>query len=242
MQRYTTRDKIVLAGIAVLFIYYFGTTSRFGSIEGFVLFIGALVLAVTFHEFAHAFIALRLGDWTAQRLGRVSLNPIRHLDLFGSLSFLFVGFGWGKPVPINPYNMRTSPAVGAAISALAGPTSNVLFAFLISLPYRVGFGPSAGSYEHLFLQVLFSVNILLAAFNFLPIPPLDGFSLARLVLPRHVSDWLEQYGMFVLIVLVFLPALLGREFDILGRITGPLSQILGQIAGGGTPLLRGRLF
>ena len=128
------------------------------------------------------------------------------------------------------------------MSAWAGPASNVLFAFLVSVPYRVGIGTSAGTYEDVFLRILFSVNILLAAFNFLPIPPLDGFSLARLVLPRHVSDWLEQYGMFVLLVLVFLPALAGREFDILGRLTGPLSAALGQVAGAGTPLVRGRLF
>ena len=89
---------------------------------GFGLSIVALVAAVTFHEFAHAFVALRLGDATAKLLGRVSLNPIRHLDLFGSLAFLFFGFGWGKPVPINPYNMRgVSPLVGAAISAHCRP-------------------------------------------------------------------------------------------------------------------------
>ena len=144
MQRYTTRDILVLGLIAVLFIWYFGRTSG-RTPEQFLLFIGALVLAVTFHEFAHAFVALQLGDATAQRMGRVSLNPIRHLDLFGSLSFLFVGFGWGKPVPINPYNMRMSPAVGAAISALAGPASNVLFAFLVTVLLRMGLSLTPGS-------------------------------------------------------------------------------------------------
>ncbi|MDP8922126.1 MAG: site-2 protease family protein [Chloroflexota bacterium] len=230
MQRYTTRDKLVLAAVAILFIYYFGTTSRFGSIEGFVLFIGALILAVTFHEFAHAFVALQLGDWTAHRMGRVSLNPIRHLDLFGSMAFLFVGFGWGKPVPINPYNMRLSPAVGAAVSALAGPTSNVLFAFLVTVPLRFGLSPTPGTYEAIFWQQLFSVNILLAAFNFLPIPPLDGFSLARLVLPPHISDWLEQYGMFVLLALVFLPALIPGMPDIIQLMVAPLRVVLREIA------------
>jgi len=243
MQRYTPRDILVLVLVAVLFAYSFGTSSRFGgSIEGFLLSIGALVLAVTFHEFSHAFIALRLGDWTAQRMGRVSLNPLRHLDLFGSLSFLFVGFGWGKPVPINPYNMRMSPAVGAAISALAGPASNVLFAALVALPFHVGLSIDRGSLEFAFLSALFSVNILLAAFNFLPIPPLDGFSLARLILPPNISAWLEQYGMFVLLALVFLPSLLGREFDVLGRLMNPLASFLSVLVGGGTPLVRGRLF
>ena len=221
MQRYTTRDILVLGLIAVLFIWYFGRTSG-RTPEQFLLFIGALVLAVTFHEFAHAFVALQLGDATAQRMGRVSLNPIRHLDLFGSLSFLFVGFGWGKPVPINPYNMRMSPAVGAAISALAGPASNVLFAFLVTVLLRMGLSLTPGSYEAAFVRELFGVNVALAAFNFLPIPPLDGFSLARLVLPYNVSAWLEQYGLFVLLALVFLPGLIPGMPDVIGLLVSPI--------------------
>ena len=228
MHRYTPRDIIVLVAIGGLVIWYFGRTS-FGSPDRFVLYLVALVLAITFHEFAHAFVALRLGDATAKMLGRVSLNPIRHLDLFGSLAFLFVGFGWGKPVPINPYNMRgVSPLVGAAISALAGPASNVLFAFLITVPFRLDLIPQGAidPYTLRFINTLLDVNILLAAFNFLPIPPLDGFSLARLVLPYHISAWLEQYGMFILIGLVFLPqiaSMLGMPgMDPLSQIMRPL--------------------
>src|SRR5215207_2562151 len=137
MQRYTPRDIVVLALIAGLFFWSFAQSSS-RSLEEFAFFLLALVLAVSFHECAHATVALLLGDSTAKLLGRVSLNPIRHLDLFGSMAFLFIGFGWGKPVPINPYNMRgVSPLVGAAISAIAGPVSNVLFAFLVSIPFRL---------------------------------------------------------------------------------------------------------
>ena len=221
MRRYTPRDIFVLALIAILFVWYFGRTSG-RTPEQYLLFLVALVLAVTFHEFAHAFVALKLGDATAHRMGRVSLNPIRHLDLFGSLSFLFVGFGWGKPVPINPYNMRMSPAVGAAISALAGPASNVLFAFLVTVPLRMGLAPSSGSIEAALVRELFIVNVSLAAFNFLPIPPLDGFSLARLVLPYNASAWLEQYGLFVLLALVFLPGLIPGMPDVIGLLVGPV--------------------
>lgn len=228
MQRYTTRDVIVLVLLAGLFIWYFGRSSG-RTPEQFLIFIGALILAVTFHEFMHAFVALQLGDATAQRLGRVSLNPIRHLDLFGSLAFLFFQFGWGKPVPINPYNMRTNPAIGAAISALAGPASNVLFAFLVTVPLRAGLAPSPGTFEAVFVQELFLVNVLLAAFNFLPIPPLDGFSLARLVLPYNVSAWLEQYGMFVLIALVFLPGLIPGIPNIIGLMVGPVQAAILEI-------------
>ena len=231
MQRYTPRDIVVLVIIGALFVWYFGRTS-FGSPDRFLIYIAALIVAVTFHEFAHAFVALRLGDATAKLLGRVSLNPIRHLDLFGSLAFLFVGFGWGKPVPINPYNMRgVSPIVGAAIAALAGPTSNVLLAFLVTVPFRLDVIPPGwiDPYTLRFMQTLLTINISLAAFNFLPIPPLDGFSLARLVLPRHISAWLEQYGMFVLIALVFLPQFFGRQLDFLSILTNPLRMLIRDI-------------
>jgi Zn-dependent protease len=229
---YSVRDIVVLLAIGGLFVWFYGGRGGFGSPDRFLLFIVALVLAVTFHEFAHAFVALRLGDATAKMLGRVSLNPIRHLDLFGSLAFLFIGFGWGKPVPINPYNMRgVSPLVGAAISAIAGPVSNVLFAFLVTIPFRM-FAMQSGTldpYTLRFIDTLITVNISLAAFNFLPIPPLDGFSLARLVLPRQVSAWLELYGMFVLIALVFLPQFLGQQWNILSLLTDPLREIIGEI-------------
>jgi Zn-dependent protease len=226
---YSLRDIVVLLAIGGLVVWYYGGQS-FGSPDRFLIFIAALVAAVTFHEFAHAFVALKLGDATAKLLGRVSLNPIRHLDLFGSLAFLFVGFGWGKPVPINPYNMRgVSPMVGAAISALAGPASNVLLAFLATIPIRLGLLGSPDPMIIMFIQTLIAVNISLAAFNFLPIPPLDGFSLARLVLPRYISAWLEQYGMFILIALVFLPQFFGRQLDFLSMLTNPLRQLISEI-------------
>jgi Zn-dependent protease len=230
MQRYTPRDIVVLVLIAGLFIWYYGRQPGFGgSPEGFIITLVALVVAVTFHEFAHAFIALQLGDATAKLLGRVSLNPIRHLDLFGSLAFIFFQFGWGKPVPINPYNMRgVGPLTGDFLATIAGPVSNVILAFLVTVPFRLELVPTRGldPYVLQFIESLLRVNIPMAAFNFLPIPPLDGFSIARLFLPRNVTGWLEQYGMFVLIALVFLPQFLGRQFDFLGMVTGPLRAMI----------------
>jgi Zn-dependent protease len=226
---------VVLALIGGLMIWSL-SRSRNQTWEEFLLMIVALVVAVTFHEFAHAFVALMLGDATAKLLGRVSLNPIRHLDLFGSLAFLFVGFGWGKPVPINPNNMRgVSPTVGYAISALAGPASNVLLAFLVTVPLRLGLISLRGVDPLVadFIQTLLVVNISLAAFNFLPIPPLDGFSIARLVLPRNASAFLEQYGMFVLIALIFIPQFLGRQFDLLSMFTNPIRAAIGTLVTAG---------
>src|SRR3954447_1980677 len=236
MQRYTPRDIVVLALVAALIAWSLMQSSG-SSPEGFVIQILAIVAAVTFHECAHATVALSLGDSTAKMLGRVSLNPIRHLDLFGSMAFLFFHFGWGKPTPINPYNMRgVSPLVGAAISALAGPASNVLLAFLAFNFLRfvvTGFG-LADPYLVSFLRQLIVINVGLAAFNFLTIPPLDGFSLVRLVLPREVSAVLEQYGMLILIALIFLPQFLGRQVDILTTVLGPLQSLIFSIVRVGT--------
>jgi len=231
MQRYTPRDIVVLALVAALFVWYYGPTLSGGSPTSFVITISALVAAVTFHEFSHAFVALKLGDSTAKLLGRVSLNPIRHLDVMGSLAFIFFHFGWGKPVPINPYNMRgVSPMVGAAISAIAGPTSNVLFAFLVTIPLRLGLS-LRGTDPLLaeFIQQLLLVNISLAAFNFLPVPPLDGFSLLRLVLPRNISAMLEQYGMLILVLLIFVPQFLGRQLDVLSTVIRPIQGLIQSI-------------
>ena len=231
MQRYTPRDIIVLVAIAALFFWSF-SRSRNQSWEEFALQLLALVVAVTFHEFAHAFVALQLGDSTAKLLGRVSLNPMRHLDLWGSLTFLFIGFGWGKPVPVNGSNMRrVNPLVGYAISALAGPASNVLLAFIATLPFRFLTLDDSVTSDLMveFLRQLIFVNVGLAAFNFLPIPPLDGFSLARLVLPYNVSDFLSQYGMFILIGLVFIPQFLGRQFDVLSMLMRPLQAFIIQL-------------
>jgi len=230
MQRYTPCDIIVLVVIVGLFIWYYGGQSGFGgSPIGFVITIAAIVVAVTFHEFSHAYVALQMGDSTAKLLGRVSLNPLRHLDLMGSLAFLFFHFGWGKPVPINPYNMRrVGPLTGDFLATIAGPLSNVVLAFLVTVPVRLDLldSEAVSPFVVMFLNQLFAVNVGLAAFNFLPIPPLDGFSFARLFLPRHITGWIEQYGFFVLIALVFLPQFLGRQYDILGMIINPLRALI----------------
>jgi Zn-dependent protease len=188
------------------------------------LFLGrviALVVALSFHEFAHAFAAYRLGDTTAQRAGRLTLNPLAHLDPIGSLMMLLVGFGWAKPVPVNPYNLRGNKLRGMAITAAAGPISNILQAFVFALPFRFGlldfewgaiyrgtlnsgqFLPS----PELVLSLLVWINLLLAVFNMIPLGPLDGMKVLLGVLPQQLAVRLEplaQYGSWLLMALMVL--------------------------------------
>jgi len=173
----------------------------------------AIAIALTVHEFAHAWMANYLGDPTAKYAGRVSLNPIRHLDPIGTLVMIFlifsigVGFGWGKPVPVNPYNLRHR--YGELLVSLVGPLSNFIIAFVIVLimiliPPAVSGGWSISF--HNLIDFIVKVNIILGIFNLIPIPPLDGSKiLFNLLTPEYnnMRQFLEKYGIFLLIFLVF---------------------------------------
>jgi len=181
-------------------------------------FIIALLIAFTFHEFAHAWVSKRLGDPTPEMLGRVTLNPIAHLDLMGTIFLLFVGFGWGKPVPFNPRYFK-NPRRDIFLTALAGPATNFILALIFALPFRIGeiTGISffSTSLAPLFL-IIIDINIILGVFNLLPIPPLDGSKILYLFLSAKRISEIEQFGPYLLFGLIFL-ALLGGT-DILGQI------------------------
>jgi len=194
------------------------------SLHGVIIFFVALAVAITIHEFSHAFMAYRLGDPTAKVYGRMTLNPLAHLDPLGTLMILLVGFGWGKPVPFDPFNLR-SPKRDSALISLAGPLSNVLLALLLAGLFWIGiFGqiPILLTISNL-VQPIVLLNLVLAIFNLLPIHPLDGFKILGGILPKEwYHDWMqmEQYGIFFLLFLV-LP-ILPQGRSIIGVVLGPI--------------------
>lgn len=183
----------------------------------------ALVVGITVHEFSHAWAAARLGDRTAQRQGRLTLNPMAHLDPVGTLLIFIAGFGWGKPTPVTPSNIRIGEKAGMAVVALAGPISNIIVATLAAMPFRLGALslPSSGIDAQM-LQALVLWNVVLAVFNLLPIAPLDGFKVALGVLPRALAvpfARTERFGMIILLMVVLADAVL--NVGILSRVLFP---------------------
>lgn len=204
-----------------------------------VAIIVAFVVGIGFHEFCHVLAAYALGDPTGRNMGRLTLNPIRHLDPFGSIMLLMVGFGWGKPAPVNPYKLKTGPQTGWALVALAGPLSNFLVAVLLALLLKRGplqqalfNAPPAsqwGPADYLVEIILYSVaiNILLGVFNLIPIPPLDGYRVLLRLLPSDLAQSyqrIEQYGPVIILVLFMLPFFTGSRIDPLGALITPVTN------------------
>lgn len=161
-----------------------------------------LVVAITIHEFSHALVADKLGDPTARSQNRLTLNPLAHLDPLGTIALLVMGFGWGKPVPFDPYNLR-SPRRDSALISLAGPTSNILLAIVLSLILH--FLPLIPLVTTLF-SFLIALNVMLAIFNLVPVYPLDGEKILSGLLPASTaveySRVMRQWGTIILIFLI----------------------------------------
>ena len=186
----------------------------------------ALVIGVTCHEFSHAFTADQLGDHRPRALGRVSLNPVRHIDPFGALLFLIAGFGYGRPVTVNVYALRPG-RIGMAIVAAAGPIANVVVALVFAIVYRAIriSGVQVDLVEGIVLSAVF-YNFVLAILNLIPIPPLDGYNVLLAFLPPRYAFTLQryaQYGFLLLLLLVFIP---GSPLGTLLGLAAPLTRLV----------------
>lgn len=185
-------------------------TLDFGTLRDAAVQLLAVLFCLTVHETCHGLAALALGDPTAKQQHRLSLNPLRHIDWFGLLMMLVAGFGWARPVPVNP-NYFKKPRQGMALTALAGPASNLLLALLLLIPARLIY-----TYAHYsvfnqtaldFLTSTAALSIGLGLFNLIPIPPLDGSKVLAVLLPERAYRWLmryERFGIFALWLLVAL--------------------------------------
>ncbi len=181
-----------------------------------------LLVALPVHEFAHAFVAYRLGDDTAARQGRLSLNPLRHLDPLGSLMIFFVGFGWAKPVPVSPWRLRNGPRTGYALVSAAGPLSNLLMAGLIAVLWRTGLLDGAPTLVQDFAWAFMSINVALCLFNLIPLVPLDGSGVLGGIVGAQGAQVLakvQAYGPVILMGLIML-SYVSPQLNILGKVLG----------------------
>lgn len=207
----------------------------------------SLLVAITVHEFSHALVATGLGDNTAKLLGRLSLNPRKHLDPAGTVMMLVAGFGWGKPVPVNQHNLSHGQT-GMALVAAAGPLSNLVVAFLLALPIKLGLldwsAPALNRVSYVMtgglpegladiLGLIIFFNILLAVFNLIPLAPLDGSKVLAGLLPRNQAQAyarVERFGPGLLVGLIMLDYI--SNLGILWAVIGPPVRALATVATG----------
>jgi len=203
-----------------------------------------LLVAITIHEFSHALVAYRLGDPTAKRMGRLSLNPLVHLDPLGTLMMVItaltgIGIGWGKPTPVSAWNLRPGRRLGMGIVAAGGPLSNLLVALALAGLLRLSFALPLALPAAIIpaLGIIIGLNVGLAAFNLLPLPMLDGFHILMGIISSIRARWaydlsyqlerIEPHGPMILLVLILLPRVL--RIDILGLLISPLYDVLSRL-------------
>ena len=181
----------------------------FSNWQGLLVAIPAILVAITFHEYAHGKVAFLLGDQTAKYQGRLTLNPFAHLDPIGTLLLVVAGFGWAKPVQVNPMQFRGDKKRGMMLVGFAGPLMNLVLGYLSAVALKLilttGYSGTGASYLQQFFYLLLFYNVVLAIFNLLPIPPLDGSKILGGLLPYKYTgflDILERYGFIILLILI----------------------------------------
>lgn len=215
MFNFSFDKRIIYIVIAIMvFLTLANYVSNPGALFGLLASIPGVLIAITFHEFAHGFVAYKLGDNTAKNEGRLSLNPFDHLDPIGSLMLLFAGFGWGKPVHVNPrnYTRKISMEKGEAIVSAAGPIMNLLLAIIFTLIYFTIYkfagiqfvASTVGSVIMLLISTAISINIGLGVFNLIPLPPLDGSKIIMPFLSSNAKDFFVKNERIFSIIFVVL--------------------------------------
>lgn len=208
----TNQWMIILVIIFVMqnLRYYISTP---GALLALILSVPGVLIAITFHEFAHAWMADKIGDDTPRRQGRITLNPLMHMDIMGIAMLLIAGFGWGKPVEINPnnFNRTISLRKGNALVALAGPVMNFILAIIFSIIYGLLLAfkgtfllTDAGNIVATIIVYIISMNVGLGVFNLIPLPPLDGSKVLKAVLPTKARNWVEANERILYIVFMII--------------------------------------
>jgi len=204
-----------------------------------ILLAPPILLALTFHEFMHGWVAYQLGDPTAKMAGRLTMNPLAHLDPFGTIMIFLVRFGWAKPVPVNPNYFR-EPKRDMLLVSIAGPAANIFLGFLSGLLLRTF---HAGFFNfmpvnilqpvYIMIKLSLQINLALAIFNLLPVPPLDGSKILYGLLPyryEYIYEYLERYGPFILMGLIMFGMI--TRISILGAFIYPFVNFFGKLFGG----------
>ena len=214
------RTMYIIAGILLLFVVIQYVANP-GQLVGLLLSAPGVLIAITFHEFAHGYAAYKLGDNTAKNQGRLSLNPFAHLDPIGTLMLLVAGFGWGKPVEVNPrnYTRKMSMEKGEAIVSLAGPLMNFILAIIFTLIYCAIYKFASASFMlstvggiiMLLISYTISINIGLGVFNLIPLPPLDGSKIIMPFLPYKAKEFFinNEQIFYIIFILLWITGLAG---------------------------------
>ncbi len=214
--------RMVYVIIAILVLFAFAEyINNPGALVGLLMSAPGVLIAITFHEFAHGIAAYKLGDNTAKMEGRLSLNPLNHLDPIGTLMLLVAGFGWGKPVNVNPsnYTRKISMEKGEAIVSVAGPAMNLLLAFVFTIIFcalykfagEVFLTSTVGNIIMTLIQYIVSINIGLGVFNLIPLPPLDGSKIIMPFLPYNAKEWFRnnEQIFYIIFVVIWITGIAG---------------------------------